>query len=57
MVLLIFFFLYRYSNKTYRIDDIDWDLTPQRTFDLKDGSKVSYVDYYKDVSYIKLSGH
>lgn len=36
----------RYNNKTYRIDDIDWDKTPMDTFQTKTG-EISYVDYYK----------
>lgn len=35
-----------YSNKTYRIDDVDWNQTPLSTFDTKDGPET-YVDYYK----------
>lgn len=37
---------FRYNNKTYRIDDIDWDQTPMNTFQTKTG-EVSYVQYYK----------
>ncbi|NXG47601.1 PIWL1 protein, partial [Psilopogon haemacephalus] len=39
--------LTKYNNKTYRIDDIDWDGNPQRTFRKADGSEISFVDYYK----------
>ncbi|KAM4796124.1 piwi-like protein 4 [Rhinophrynus dorsalis] len=39
--------LTRYNNKTYRIDDIDWSTKPTDTFQRKDGSALSYVDYYK----------
>lgn len=35
-----------YNNKTYRIDDIRYDLCPTDTFPTKDG-EISYVDYYK----------
>lgn len=38
--------LTRYNNKTYRIDDIDFDSTPMSTFKTKDG-EITYVDYYK----------
>lgn len=38
-----------YNNKTYRIDDIDYDHSPSSTFKTKDGS-CSYIDYYKRVS-------
>uniref|UniRef100_A0A672UWR8 Piwi-like protein 1 n=1 Tax=Strigops habroptila TaxID=2489341 RepID=A0A672UWR8_STRHB len=39
--------LTKYNNKTYRVDDIDWDANPQCTFRKSDGSEISYVDYYK----------
>ncbi|KAF1743405.1 hypothetical protein MXB_3807, partial [Myxobolus squamalis] len=39
--------LTRYNNRTYRIDQLDWSKTPKTTFDLKDGKKISYIEYYK----------
>lgn len=38
-----------YNNKTYRIDDIQFDASPTSTFDTNDGP-LSYVDYYRRVS-------
>lgn len=35
-----------YNNRTYKVDDIDWDSNPQVTFDRK-GEDISLVDYYK----------
>lgn len=35
-----------YNNKTYRIDDIRFDLCPTNTFPTKNGD-ISYVEYYK----------
>jgi aubergine len=35
-----------YNNKTYRIDDVDFDSSPQSTFPTRDGD-VSYIEYYK----------
>nr|CAI5824559.1 unnamed protein product [Callosobruchus analis] len=35
-----------YSNKTYRIDDVDFNTTPQHSFKMKDGSECTYMDYY-----------
>uniref|UniRef100_A0AAZ3S1N8 Piwi-like protein 1 n=1 Tax=Oncorhynchus tshawytscha TaxID=74940 RepID=A0AAZ3S1N8_ONCTS len=35
-----------YNNKTYRIDDIAWDHTPNNTFKRGD-SEISFKDYYK----------
>jgi len=45
-----------YNRKTYRIDDIKWDMTPRSKFsvivELKNGGKeekqLSYMDYYRD---------
>ncbi|NWI90149.1 PIWL1 protein, partial [Pitta sordida] len=39
--------LTRYNNKTYRIDDINWDSNPMGTFRKSDGSEISFMDYYK----------
>ncbi|XP_019381037.1 PREDICTED: piwi-like protein 4 isoform X1 [Gavialis gangeticus] len=39
--------LTRYNNKTYRIDDINWSVKPTDTFPKRDGTDISYVDYYK----------
>ncbi|XP_019394493.1 PREDICTED: piwi-like protein 1 [Crocodylus porosus] len=39
--------LTKYNNKTYRVDDIDWDANPRCTFKKADGSEISYVDYYR----------
>ncbi|XP_061585884.1 piwi-like protein 1 isoform X1 [Cololabis saira] len=39
--------LTKYNNKTYRIDDIQWDHTPSNTF--KKGDKdTTFRDYYKN---------
>ncbi|XP_010631959.1 piwi-like protein 4 isoform X1 [Fukomys damarensis] len=47
--------LTRYNNKTYRIDDIDWSVKPTCTFQRRDGSEITYVDYYKQQYNITLS--
>ena len=39
--------LTKYNNKNYRIDGIDWQLSPLAEFEKSDGSKISYKDYYK----------
>jgi len=39
--------LTRYNNKTYRIDDLAFDLTPQSEFSMFDGSTVTFGEYYK----------
>ncbi|CAI9741520.1 piwi 1 isoform X1 [Octopus vulgaris] len=38
--------LTRYNNRTYRVDDIDMDMLPTRTF-RKHNEDVSFVSYYK----------
>ncbi|KAG8453025.1 hypothetical protein GDO86_004730 [Hymenochirus boettgeri] len=39
--------LTRYNNKTYRVDDIDWSTKPTDTFQKKDGSEITYIEYYR----------
>ncbi|VTJ75078.1 Hypothetical predicted protein [Marmota monax] len=47
--------LTRYNNKTYRIDDIDWSVKPTHTFQRRDGSQITYVDYYQQQYNITIS--
>ena len=42
--------LSRYNNKTYRIDDIDWDSNPQSSFNQHDGTPITINAYFKKVS-------
>uniref|UniRef100_A0A8D1Z257 Piwi like RNA-mediated gene silencing 4 n=1 Tax=Sus scrofa TaxID=9823 RepID=A0A8D1Z257_PIG len=49
--------LTRYNNKTYRIDDIDWSVKPTHTFQKRDGTETTYVDYYKQVGLVFLQPH
>uniref|UniRef100_A0A1A9WLY7 PAZ domain-containing protein n=1 Tax=Glossina brevipalpis TaxID=37001 RepID=A0A1A9WLY7_9MUSC len=35
-----------YNNKTYRVDDVNFDVNPLSTFSTKDG-EVNYIKYYK----------
>lgn len=37
----------KYNNKTYKIDDVNWELNPQSTFPWK-GRDVSYAQYYSE---------
>lgn len=39
-----------YNNRTYSIDDVDWQVNPNGTFQKKDGSEISYVQYFREVS-------
>ncbi|XP_068632882.1 piwi-like protein Siwi [Battus philenor] len=34
-----------YNKKTYNIDDVSWQETPQSTFKMRDGD-ITYIDYY-----------
>lgn len=43
-----------YNNKSYRIDDVDFDSTPESTFNKADGSQISFIDYYKERYGIKI---
>ncbi|XP_016062212.1 PREDICTED: piwi-like protein 4 isoform X1 [Miniopterus natalensis] len=47
--------LTRYNNKTYRVDDIDWSVKPTHSFQKRDGTEITYVDYYKQQYDITLS--
>jgi len=44
----------RYNNKTYKIDDINWDMSPLSTFPYRDG-QMSYVQYYETKYNRKIS--
>ncbi|XP_027588832.1 piwi-like protein 1 [Pipra filicauda] len=39
--------LTRYNNRTYRIDDINWDSNPMATFRKSDGAEITFLEYYK----------
>lgn len=46
--------LTRYNNQTYRIDDVDENSNTKSTFKKKDGSSISYIDYYREVLFMNL---
>ncbi|XP_025413439.1 piwi-like protein Siwi isoform X2 [Sipha flava] len=46
--------LTNYNNQTYRIDDVDDKSTIKSTFPKKDGTQMSYIDYYHQKWNIKL---
>jgi aubergine-like protein len=35
-----------YNKRNYRIDEVDFSQNPTCSFQLKDGSSTSYIDYY-----------
>lgn len=37
-----------YNNNTYRIEEVDFEVSPSSTFSLKDGTHIAYKDYYKN---------
>lgn len=37
----------RYNNRTYRVDDIDWNKTPRDSFTLLSGEEITFVEYYR----------
>ncbi|KAK9512948.1 hypothetical protein O3M35_001250 [Rhynocoris fuscipes] len=38
--------LTEHNNRTYRIDDVDFDVRPNSKFKLRNSEEISYVDYY-----------
>lgn len=42
--------LTEYNNKTYRVDDINWDQKPSDTFESKKeaNKQISFIDYYQN---------
>nr|XP_019569998.1 PREDICTED: piwi-like protein 2 [Rhinolophus sinicus] len=36
----------RYNNRTYRIDDVDWNKTPKDSFTMSDGTEITFLEYY-----------
>ena len=43
----------KYNNKTYKIDDIAWNLNPLCKFPFK-GNEISYMEYYQTVIFFHL---
>jgi len=39
--------LTRYNNKSYKVDDIDFNSSPKDSFTNEKGEEMSYLDYYK----------
>jgi len=45
----------RYNKKTYRVDDIDFALRVTSTFEQKDGTKKTFMDYYHERYNIRIT--
>lgn len=43
-----------YNNKTFRIDDFDYSRNPSNTFQKKDGTTISFEDYYRQTYNINI---
>ncbi|XP_065830472.1 piwi-like protein 2 [Oscarella lobularis] len=39
--------LTRYNDRTYRIDDIDWNKTPTSSFLTESGARITYIGHYR----------
>lgn len=39
--------LTRYNNKTYRIDEVLWDMNPMSTFPQRNGTEITFVAYFE----------
>lgn len=46
--------LTEYNNNTYRIEDVDFTATPCDSFSMKNGEKVTYMQYYEKKYRIRL---
>ena len=44
----------RYNNKTYKINDIDFDASPESTFATESGVSTSFMDYYRRAYNMKI---
>lgn len=36
-----------YNNKTYRIDDVDFNTRPTSSFTMRDGTQITYIEYFR----------
>lgn len=43
------FFHTRYNNKTYKIDDIEWNMHPTDKFEKRDGTSITFKEYYEQM--------
>ena len=46
---IIVFCTSRYNNKTYKIDDISWNQHPTDSFPKRDGTQITYKEYYQQM--------
>lgn len=43
-----------YNKKTYRVDEIEFDMSPRNTFSVNE-QEISYSDYYKTKYDVKIT--
>ncbi|CAB3376469.1 Hypothetical predicted protein [Cloeon dipterum] len=43
-----------YNSRTYRVDDVDFEVTPKSKFSMRDTGDVSYAEYYEKRYNIKI---
>ena len=36
-----------YNNRTYRVDDVNFELSPGSSFERKNNESITYVEYYQ----------
>lgn len=46
--------LSRYNNRTYKIDDLDFDLSPSSTFTNHSGEEQTFLQYYSSTHNIAI---
>ncbi|XP_076274954.1 piwi-like protein Siwi [Rhynchophorus ferrugineus] len=44
-----------YNNKTYRIDDVDYDQNPDSKFKKRDGTEISYRQYFEERYRVRIT--
>lgn len=49
--------LTRYNNKVYKIDDVDFQSNPTKTFETSNGEKISFIQYYQRQYGITIKDH
>jgi aubergine-like protein len=44
-----------YNNRTYRVDDVDFRVTPATSFRLRSQEEITYASYYQTVSVLDVA--
>ena len=43
----------KYNERTYRVDDVDWNVNPTSKFPYK-GGEITYMEYYEKVGLLLI---